>query len=118
MVGRRKIKGKWKKGEDYSGNNSTLSSNNSYRQGRNTEKGNGSNPNDSNSSGRQWMNGEDIRHNKAFKYNDNKKGRRLNNNQVEDNGRSFNIKSIPSTNNTSNSSSTRKMNNKNENKER
>ena len=84
----------------------------------NSDKRNGHTGNDSSSSGRQWVNGEDTRQNKTYKRNLNDKGRRGFLDQEGDDDRPFNMKSIPSTNHTSFSNSSRKRKEFEENKER
>ena len=73
--------------------------------------------NDSNSSGRQWVNGEDTRQNKNYKRNMNDKVRRGYQNQDNDD-RPFNMKSYPSTSHSSNHNTSRKRKEYEEDKER
>jgi hypothetical protein len=117
-VGGSKGKGKRRKVVNTNANSSTSSNNKSNRQSRNSDKRNGHTGNDSSSSGRQWVNGEDTRQNKNYKRNMNDKGRRGFLDQEADDDRPFNMKSIPSTNHTSFSNSSRKRKEFEENKER
>jgi hypothetical protein len=117
-VGVSKGKGKRKKVVNTNANSSTSSNNKSNRQSMIINKRIDNIGNDSSSSGRQWVNGEDTRQNKGYKRNMNDKGRRGFSNQEADDDRPFNMKSIPSTNHTSFSNSSRKRRELEENKER
>ena len=88
------------------------------RQGRNIDKSSGNYTHDNNSSGRQWVNGEDTRQNKTYKRNHNEKGRRgfYNNDQEDD--RTFNVKSMSSMTTASQGNSARKMAETEESKDR
>mmetsp|Transcript_6909 Transcript_6909/g.6063 ORF Transcript_6909/g.6063 Transcript_6909/m.6063 type:complete len:116 (+) Transcript_6909:28-375(+) len=101
-------KAKRKKGGNATVNTSTPTNNTSQRQGRNIEKENGHIENENNSSGRQWVNGEDTRHNKSYKHNKDK----------GDDDRPFNMKSMASTNHSSFANSSRKQKDSEEDKER
>lgn len=117
-AGASKGKGKRRKVVSSQVNTSNSSNNKSNRQGRTTDQHNGHKDDDSNSSGRQWINGEDTRQNKGYKRNTNDKGMKGLNNQETDDDRPFNMKSIPSTTHTSYSNTSIKGRGYEEDKER
>lgn len=116
-VGGSKDKGKRRKVVNTNVNTSTSSNNKSTRQSRHADKRNGNNDHDSNSSGRQWINGEDTRHNKSFKRNLNEKAKRGYRNSESDD-RPFNVNSISSTSHSSQNNTFRKRRGYEEDKER
>lgn len=113
-----KGKGKRRRVVNSQVNSSTSSNNKSNRQSRNTENRNGHMGHDSNSSGRQWTNGEDTRQNKNYKRNANDKVRRGYQNQENDDRPFLGSKSYPSTSHTSNHNTSRKRKEYEEDKER
>ena len=117
-AGGSKGKGKRKKVVSSQANTSNSSNNDPNRQGRNTDKRNGHNEDDSNSTGRQWINGEDTRQNKSYKRNVNDKGKKEQNNEEGDDDRPYNGKSVPSTTHTSYNNTSRVRQGFEEDKER
>lgn len=111
-------KGKGKRGGNSNTNGLNSSNHMANRQGRNIDKSSGNYTHDNNSSGRQWVNGEDTRQNKTYKRNHNEKGRRgfYNNDQEDD--RTFNVKSMSSMTTASQGNSARKMAETEESKDR